>query len=170
MHRYKWLSALLTLSGLGSGLLFSDPLSAQGVAVLSGTVNDASTHLPVANATIIVTSPALQGEQVVVTDAAGNYRIPQLPPGDYTIHIEGKSHKPYSRGGIGLRMNSQIRVNIELMPESLKEEIVIVAKAPTVDVGSTTVGVSVDQETTKRIALNAPGSRAGAFRSLKIWP
>jgi hypothetical protein len=31
---------------------------------------------------VTVTSPALQGEQTVVTDKSGAYRIPNLPPGD----------------------------------------------------------------------------------------
>ena len=52
-----------------------------GAGVLAGTVFDASTKKPVVDAVVTVTSPALQGEETVVTDSAGFYRIPSLPPG-----------------------------------------------------------------------------------------
>ncbi|APR77795.1 Trehalose synthase [Minicystis rosea] len=115
-----------------------------------------------------VTSPALQGEQTVVTDKAGAYRIPNLPPGDYTLRLEGDSYKPYSRGGIALHVNTTIRVNAEMLPEGLKaEEVVVVGKAPTVDVGSASTGVTLNQDFVSRIALNPPGGKAAASRSFE---
>ena len=49
---------------------------------------------------VTATSPALQGEQIVVTDATGLYRIPQLPPGMYTLRLEKEAYRPFSRGDI----------------------------------------------------------------------
>src|SRR4051812_31338063 len=42
----------------------------------------------VPGATVTATSPNLQGERVVVTSMYGDYSIPLLPPGDYTVRVE----------------------------------------------------------------------------------
>jgi len=130
------------------GILVARGAFAQiGGTQLVGSVVDASTKKPVADVVVTATSPQLQGEQVVVTDAGGNYRIPQLNAGTYTLRFEKESYKPYSRSGIELRAESTIRLNIELLPESLtSEEIVVVGKPPTVDVGSTTTGSQISTE------------------------
>lgn len=159
----------LTVLGAGAvSILTSSPAYAQGSGTLTGTILDTATKRPVADVVVTVTSPALQGEQTVVTDSAGSYRIPNLPPGDYTLRLEGDGYKPYSRGGITMRLDTTIRVNAELLPEGLKaEEVVVVGKAPTVDVGSSSTGVSINQEFINRVALNPPGGKGAASRSFE---
>jgi len=63
-------------------------------SVIIGTVVSAENKKPVADVVVTATSPNLQGEQVVVTDAQGQYRIPQLPPGVYTLRFDKESFKP----------------------------------------------------------------------------
>lgn len=86
--------------------------------MLTGTVTDARSKQPLGDVVVTVTSPALQGEQVVVTDAQGLYRIPKLPAGSYTMRLALHGYKPYSRGGIFLRNNATTRINVELLPQS----------------------------------------------------
>src|SRR5262245_41931217 len=166
MHTRRGLRAAQLVAA--AVLLFSASAFAQGSAVVTGTVRDASTKQPVRDAVVTVTSPALQGEQTVVTDAAGHYRIPNLPPGVYNIRLEADAYKLSSRGGIELRIDSTIRVNTELLPEALKaEEIVVVGSAPTVDVGSSTTGVNVGSDFVSHIPLNATSSKGSATRSFE---
>jgi outer membrane receptor protein involved in Fe transport len=149
-------------------LLLSAPAFAQGTAVVTGTVRDASTKAPVPDVVVTVTSPALQGEQTVVTDGAGQYRVPNLPPGVYTLRLEADTYKPSSRGGVELRLGSTIRVNTELLPEALRaEEIVVVASAPTVDVGTSTTGVSVSSDFVSRLPLSPPSGKGSSMRSFE---
>jgi outer membrane receptor protein involved in Fe transport len=149
-------------------LLISASALAQGSAVLTGTVRDAATRKPLVDVVVTVTSAALQGEQTVVTDASGQYRVPNLPPGTYTVRLEGDAYRPFSRGGIDLRVGSTIRVNSELFPEMIRaEEIVIVESAPTVDVGSSTTGVNVNADFVNRLPLNAPSGKGAATRSFE---
>jgi hypothetical protein len=61
-----------------------------GTGVLTGRVVDVSTQQPVVDVVVTATSPALQGEQIVVTDASGTYRIPNLPPGLYEAVLVSK--------------------------------------------------------------------------------
>ena len=151
---------------LAAGLLYGSAAFAQSSTMI-GTVIDAQSRNPVPDVVVTATSPNLQGEQTVVTDAQGNYRIPQLPPGVYTLRFEKEQFKPYARSDVQLRLNRTIRVNVELLPESLGEVVEIVGAPPTIDVGSTTTGVNVDQEFIKRIAVARPGGKGGASRSFE---
>lgn len=154
---------VMVVSVLAGGSAF-----AQGNSVITGTVRDAATKAPVADVVVTATSPALQGEQIVVTDGTGSYRIPQLPPGDYTIRLEKETYKPNARGGVTLRVGSTIRLNIELIPEAIKgEEITVVGRPPTVDVGSTQTGTTVGSEFVSRIALSPPSVKGSSTRSFE---
>ncbi|MFZ5443833.1 MAG: TonB-dependent receptor [Myxococcota bacterium] len=131
-------------------------------------MTDAATGKPVPDVVITATSPALQGEEVVVTDAAGLYRIPGLPPGTYVLKLEKESYKPYSRSEITVRTDRTVRVNIQLQPEAVQSDtIVVVGKPPSVDVGSTTTGVNVGKDFINNIAFIQPnGSGVRSFESL----
>lgn len=168
MLRTRAAHLLPAASVLAVGILAAAPAYAQGSAVMTGTVIDTATKRPLGDVVVTVTSPALQGEQTVVTDKSGHYRIPNLPPGVYTLRLEGDAYKPYTRGNIALRVDSTIRVNAELLPEGIKaEEVVVVGKAPTVDVGSSSTGVALNQDFVSRIALNPPAGKAAASRSFE---
>jgi hypothetical protein len=157
--------ALLLLAAV---FLVVSPAFAQGNSVLIGRVIDTSTKAAVANVVVTATAPELQDEQVVVTDGSGQYRIPNLPPGNYTLRFESESFKPYSRGGVALRASSTIRVNIELLPTTLKaEDIIVVGRAPTVDVGSSSTGQNINQDFMHRVAVAPPSSKGGAQRSIE---
>jgi outer membrane receptor protein involved in Fe transport len=156
---------------LAVGLLFGSVALAQSSSsVIIGTVvnaDPAANKAPIADVVVTATSPNLQGEQTVVTDAGGQYRIPQLPPGVYTLRFDGPNFKPFARSDIQLRLNRTIRVNVELLPDTFTEEIAVTGTPPTIDVGSTTTGVNVDQEFIRRIAVNRPGGKGGAARSFE---
>lgn len=145
---------------------------AQGLGVVQGTLTDSSTGKPVADVVVTATSPAMQGEELVVTDGSGNYYLPQLPPGTYTLRFEKESFKPFSRADIAVRADRTLRVNVELLPEALKaEEVVIVSKAPTIDVGTASTGQSISADFVKNIAVSRPtgvGGQQRSFESLAV--
>jgi len=141
---------------------------AQGTAVITGKIINSADKKPLQDAVVTATSPSLQGEQTVVSDDSGTYRIPQLPPGVYTIRVEREGYKLFSRPDIQLRIDRTIRFNVELLPEAgLSEEMVVTATAPTVDVGSSTVGLNVDASMLKNLAVSRPGSKGSASRSFE---
>ena len=139
-----------------------------GTGTVTGTVLDAGEKKPAADVVVTLTSPSLQGEQVVVTDSAGFYRVPDLPPGVYTVQFEKDGFKPYSRDGVELRADSTLRLNAEILPDTLTaQEVVVQARAPTVDVGSSTTGMSITSEFTSRVPVSAPSAKGAANRSFE---
>jgi outer membrane receptor protein involved in Fe transport len=139
-----------------------------GTAVITGKIINSANKKPLQDAVVTATSPSLQGEQTVVSDGSGQYRIPQLPPGNYTLRVEASGFQPYSRGDIQLRIDRTIRFNVELLPEGgLSEEVTVTATAPTVDVASSTSGLSVDATMIRNLAVSRPGSKGSASRSFE---
>src|SRR5262249_22943440 len=135
---------------------------------ITGTITDAAEKKPLADVVVTLTSPSLQGEQVAVTDSAGFYRIAALPPGRYTLQLERDGYNAYSRDDIELRADSTLRVNAALLPTTLQaEEVVVEARAPTVDVGSSTTGMNVTSDFTQRIPVSSPGAKGSASRSFE---
>ncbi|HEY1416308.1 MAG TPA: TonB-dependent receptor, partial [Myxococcaceae bacterium] len=135
-------------------------------AVVTGTVVDTSTRAPVADVVVTATSPSLQGEQVVVTDASGLYRVPQLPPGTYTLRFEKESYRPFSRGGVDVPADRTLRLNVELLPETAGETTVtVIGAAPVIDVGSSTTGSVINQDFVRNLAVSRPNGIGGANRS-----
>ncbi|QSQ28423.1 mucoidy inhibitor MuiA family protein [Pyxidicoccus parkwayensis] len=131
-------------------------------STIIGTVIDAQSRQPVPDVVVTATSPNLQGEQTVVTDAQGQYRIPFLPPGVYTLRFEKEQFRPYARADVQLRLNRTIRVNVELLPEDLGEVVEITGTPPTIDVGSTSTGVNVSDEFIGRTGRARTNAWSGA--------
>ncbi|WP_394849400.1 TonB-dependent receptor [Pendulispora brunnea] len=159
----------LSVAAMAATIVVVAPAQAQqGAAVLTGKVVDAASKKGVVDVVVTVTSPALQGEQIVTTDKTGTYRIPSLAPGVYTLHLDKEGYRAYQRDQIQLRADATIRLDADLLPEGLKaEEVVIVAHAPTVDVGSTAGGANINSDFTSRIPITNPGARGGAQRSFE---
>lgn len=138
-----------------------------GAGTLSGFVKDASTQKAIPDVVVTVTSPALQGEEVAVTGKNGDWRISNLPPGEYTIRMDKEAFKPYGRGAVKVRADVTLRVDVQLLPEGLKEDIVVVGKPPTIDIGSAATGSRVDGELVQRVPLIRPGGKGTESRSIE---
>jgi outer membrane receptor protein involved in Fe transport len=175
MDSCSWLShkplPLLTALMVATGMTWlpCQSVHAQiGTGTLTGTVTDASTKQPLADVVVTATATELQGEQTVVTDSTGTFRIPTLPPGEYSLRYEADTFRPFSRTKIPLRSSVTLRADAQLLPETLKaEEVTVLAKAPTVDVGSARSGVTIDSDFTSRLPVASPTGKGGASRSFE---
>jgi hypothetical protein len=102
----------------------------------------------------------------VTTDVAGIYRVPDLPPGAYAVAVYHASFGAIQkRTGLRLRAGLATRVDVSLVRS--REVLEIRVLAPTIDVGSSATGLSVDGETARRVPIAAPTSKGGANRSFE---
>ncbi|MFP2911233.1 carboxypeptidase-like regulatory domain-containing protein [Pyxidicoccus sp. 3LFB2] len=153
------MTSLLRSALLCALLLSTASAAAEASGTLLGTVIDAQSRQPVVGARVTVTSGEPKVEATTVTDAHGNYRISQLPTGSYGIRFEGEGFTPFTRSGVHLRRPGRtIRVNWELMPETMKDVVEIVEAPPTIEVGAASMErTPIDPEFLKRIAVARPG-------------
>lgn len=88
--------------------------------VIKGSVSDGSTRKPVEGVTISI---KVSGKmQTVVTDAAGNFRLPKLADGAAaTIVLEKKGYKTYRKEGVVLKEGMIINFNV--FEQELEENV-----------------------------------------------
>lgn len=140
----------------------------RGKGVFTGVVKDAKTGKPVAGVLVVATSHAIQGEESVETDARGLYRLPNLPPGVYNLQFFAMGYDEARRTSVAVGSDARIRVDARLQrSEGAADTRVITVPAPTIDVGSATVGQTIDQDFARRVPIAQPSGRGAANRSFE---
>ena len=137
------------LAFAGGLLVQPPPARAQASSTagsLRGVLRDqAEKGGPAAGATVIATSPALVGEQVVLTDGSGQYFISALPPGVYMLTIY-YGDKQFSRDNVLIQVGKEAVVNITVDSSAGKpggETIILKGTMPLIDQGSPKIGVTI---------------------------
>ncbi|MGN6107534.1 MAG: carboxypeptidase regulatory-like domain-containing protein [Kofleriaceae bacterium] len=151
---------MATALAAGAGQLFDArevfAQSSANVGSLRGVIRDKASNEVAIGATVVATSPALVGEQVVITDENGAYFINALPPGLYTLTIY-YNDKPFSRGNVLIQLGKEAVVNVTVDSAAggggKGETIVIQGNAPIIDQGSTKTGVTITDDYTRNIPV-----------------
>ena len=123
-------------------ILITVPLAAQTTGSISGHVTDASgATLP--GVTVEATSAALQGSRVGVSDAAGLYRLPLLPPGNYTVAFTLSGFGQKKQAAVAVLLGKETAVDAVLSP-AVTESITVGSFAPPIDTSSNTLGTNLN--------------------------
>jgi len=131
----------------------------------------------VPNAAITLTSPALQGTRRMVTDAAGAFRAPLLPPGKYTLSVS-KEGFVATRTEVELGVGQVQRQDLLTAESAASSTVEVVATAATVDKTDPKQATSITSDfmdiiprTTRSLttaALLAPGVTTGIAGRMTI--
>ena len=79
-----------------------------------GTVVDAATGKPVCNVVIVAKGAGLDSEQKAVTDEQGQYKLPTLPSGTYTLRFEKNHYKSVEKRNLVVKKDPA-KLNVELL-------------------------------------------------------
>jgi carboxypeptidase family protein len=134
-------ASLATLACL-SATLSSTALAQTGQGRLTGIVID-SQHAVLPGVSVVVSSPALIGEQTAITQTDGRYLFPALPSGVYKLTFNLSDFQTLVRENVTLPLATTITVDVELALASVHESVVVTGASPVVDVATTKVGVSL---------------------------
>jgi len=135
-------------------LLCTSILAAQGFrATIVGRVTDDSGAV-VPGAKIIITNTGTNEIRSVIVGDNGEYSIPQLAPGNYSLTAEYAGFNRVVRSGIVLETNQQARFDISLKVGALTEEVQVSAAAPLVASENAALGNVVDQKKIVELPLN----------------
>ena len=134
--------------------LFCSIVAAQGVrATIVGRVADDSGAV-VPGATITVTNTGTNESRSVVVNDNGDYAIPQLAPGQYTLTAEYTGFNKVVRSGIVLETGQQARLDLVLKVGAVTEDVEVIAAAALVTTESATIGNVVDRQKIAELPLN----------------
>jgi len=137
------------------GILFALPTLASAQS-LAGTVRDTSgAVLP--GVTIEASSPALITKvRTGVTDDAGQYRIPDLPPGTYKVTFTLPGFATVVREGLELSGGGVMTIGAEMRVGGLEESITVTGESPVVDVQTARQQMTIDGDIVRAL----PASRS----------
>ena len=97
----------------------------------------------VAAAAVTATGTLLASPIVGVTDSSGVYRIPSLPPGEYTIAAEHPGFERIVRPGVVVSVGQTTVIDVVLRVGGVAETITVEASTPVVDTTSSNVSKSL---------------------------
>ncbi len=129
-------------------------LAAQAVTgTILGTVTDTS-GAAVPGATVTLTNQGTGLTRSMVTDQAGEFTAPSLPTGKYKIVAELPGFKTATLSDIELTVDTKVRVNARLEVGTVAETVTVAAASPLVQVATSELGTTVQEEQIKTLPLN----------------
>ncbi len=126
----------------------------QATGKIIGSVRDEQ-GLALPGVNVVATAPSVMGELTTTTDAEGTFRFLACPPGSYKITFTLPGFKKVIQENVVLVIERTLTLTIQMDPTELREEILVVAESPLVDVKSTTKGMTL----TKDIFSSLPRGR-----------
>jgi len=123
---FVWLVMFIALSG---------SLSATETGEIQGRVVDENGEV-LPGVQIVAKSPHLQGVRTVISSAKGDFLLPLLPVGQYTISFELEGFRPLVQENVIVRLGQRTEVLTTLQLSPVNEEVVVTAPAPLIDKSS----------------------------------
>jgi hypothetical protein len=129
-------------------------VSAQSpTATLTGTVTDPDDAV-VPGVSIAVINMAQGFQRSAVTDGAGSYVVPLLPPGSYTVKAEREGFLPAEYRDVVLNVYDRMTLRIQLKVGNLRSQQVDVIDSPALIDESAAVATTVDRQFVENLPLN----------------
>jgi hypothetical protein len=131
-------------------LLLAAPAFAQGggassTGSISGEVKDTQGGV-LPGVTVSATSPAQIGTLTAVTNEAGIYRFPSVPPGEYKLNFELSGFQTTVRDAIRVALGFNAQVNVALGVATLQETVTVSGESPVIDTSATRIQTNFDQQ------------------------
>ena len=120
---------------------------------IAGTITDPSGAI-VANANVTVRNEATGAERRAATNSSGNYSIPSIPAGMYTLMIDAPGFKKYERSGNTLQSSVAATLDASLTLGQSTETVQVTSEAPPVQADSATLGRNVNTIQIQNLQLN----------------
>src|SRR5512132_3090187 len=128
--------------------------AAQSVSgTILGTVTDSSGSV-IPNAKVTIVNEGTGLTRTVQTDANGEYTVPSLPTGRYTVITELSGFKTTTLSNIELSVDQRARIDLKLEVGAMTESVSVEASAPLLQTSSSELGTTVTEMQIEALPLS----------------
>jgi hypothetical protein len=152
MYLRHWLLRALLVTSLAIPFAVSAVAQSDSSAV-SGTVTDPTGAL-LPKAKVTLRNVATGVENTVISNDSGQYTIPNVRPGTYTVTVEAQGFQTYKTSGVQVDPSIAKRVDAPMKVGDTSTNVVVEANSNTAQTESAVLGQLVTQEQVKSIQLN----------------
>jgi Carboxypeptidase regulatory-like domain/TonB dependent receptor len=153
LRRRQSMFGRLSLVGFISSVLVLHSAAQTTNGQINGTVTDSSGAV-VPQAELGLTNQGTSQLRTALTDSAGLYIVPQLPPGIYDITVKKQGFATENRPNVQLQVNQNATLNFSLKVSSSAETIQVTGAPPALNTTSATLSDVVGHEATVDLPLN----------------
>lgn len=154
------LSVLLIVS-LGYGQSFKSTLVGQIVDQNGAAVPGAS---------VTVTNQATNQSKTVTSNDEGNYVVPQLDPGRYSVKIEAANFKTSISKDLMIETAQNARLNVSLEAGSISEEVSVTAEPAVINTETSAKGEVITPKQVQDLPLNGRDFTSLAMLAPGVYP
>ncbi len=164
-------SARKILLALVTALLFLTavniaPLAAQDArGTVLGRVSDESGSV-IPSAEVRITNENTGVAAAARANESGNFVLPYLIPGTYSLSVEMTGFKKWIRPGIQVRINDSVEVNVDLTVGDVTESIEVTSTTPLLSTAEASLGQVIDE----RRVLELPQFAGNAMDLVHLAP
>ena len=119
---------------------------------LLGRVTDPS-NAAIAGAKVVATNADTGVRATSNTNESGDYLLPFLIPGPYSISVEAQGFKTYTRAGIAVRVNERIPIDVQMELGDVSQRVEVSVEAPLLDTSTASMGYIVGSRTILELPL-----------------
>jgi len=139
---------LLVSAFLGAGILH-----AQNFAEITGSVSDSSGAV-MAGAAFTVQNTDTNQIRTATTNDTGNYSLPYLVPGPYTLRVEIAGFKVATRKGIVLQVGAVARIDFTMEVGDVSQQVEVTGGAPLLSTENAALGTVIENRRIVELPLN----------------
>lgn len=134
-------------------LCLSPFLEAAPTGAIRGTILD-QTGAAVPDAAIVLTNLGTNESRKVTSGTSGDFTLPMIPVGQYTIRVEKTGFRSYVQTPVTITINAQVTLTVQLEVGSTHQQVTVTGQAPLVNTESAQVRDLVDREQIQNLPLN----------------
>jgi hypothetical protein len=138
-------------------------------STVSGSIADPS-GAAVPNAKIQAREKNTGARYETVSGSTGDYSLPFLPPGPYTLAVESGGFKKYLQDGINVTANQRLTIDITLQLGEQVESVTVTADAAMLQSATASVGQSIGASQIASLPMNGRTPLTLAQLSFGITP
>ncbi len=137
--------------------------------VVTGLVLD-STGAVIPGASVAVRNQATNTSSTTQSTASGNFTVPSLPPGTYTVSVEAEGFKKYELTNVVLIAGGTATANVVLELGQVSESVTVSSSLAQIQTETAKITTQVSTKMVDELPLVVGGAMRGAFDLAMITP